>query len=142
MQSTMITNWGYFRNVKGYTSVSLTLTTTESQPVPYTVDAPGVAYYNNGIIAANNVTTVSLPEEVIALSHTERDKGIHAGIQSDQVSLIAQSLYPHSSDTFLCTTNYHHYSSKACILWNVSSQEYNIQKNNIYQYSFDSWHKK
>lgn len=44
---------GFFKGSSFY-DPSLILLTTESQPVYYSVEAPGVGYYDNGTILAND----------------------------------------------------------------------------------------
>ena len=93
--------WGHFKNFVTE-AVSITLITTELQPVPYIIEAPGVTYYHNGTFTTDDVITINLPEDVIVSSHTEQHKGIHASIQCERVTLIGQTIaVSGSSDTFL-----------------------------------------
>ena len=93
--------WGHFKNYVTE-AVSITLITTESQPVSYNIESPGVTYYHNGTFKTNDVITINLPKDVIISSHIEQHKGIHASIQSDRVTLIGQTIaVSGSSDTFL-----------------------------------------
>ena len=93
---------GYFENIRD-TRVSFVLQTTELQSVLYYVEAPGVRYYNNGTLTADNAAVVDLNDSVIVSSHLEQDRGVHLSVGSESVTLIGQiisSSFP-SSDTFL-----------------------------------------
>ena len=72
--------WGHFKNRNDNTEASVILLTTESQPVPYFIEAPGVMYYHNGTLTVNNVAIIDLPDDVLVKSHAEQHKGIHVGI--------------------------------------------------------------
>ena len=93
--------WGHFKNVASDTTVAVILITTESQPVSYIIEAPGVTYYHNGTFTSDNGIMIDLPEDVIVSSHTEQHKGIHASIQSERVTLIGQTISSFTGDTFL-----------------------------------------
>ena len=62
-------------------------------------------YYHNGTLTADNDTIINLPGDVVVTSHAEQHKGIHVGIQSEQVTLIGQTTGLLSSDTFLILPN-------------------------------------
>ena len=93
---------GYFQNTLGDNNVSIVLITTESHPVSYYVESPGVAYYHNGTFTANNETTVSLPDSVIVSSYANNQYfGIHVSIQTDRVTVVGQTVDDFNSDTYL-----------------------------------------
>ena len=79
------------------------LITTESQPVSYFIEAPGLeeVFYHNGTLTVDNDAVIDIPDGAIILSHTEQHKGIHVGIQSEQVTLIGQNLRRTTIDSFL-----------------------------------------
>jgi len=53
---------GYYQNWNQDGPPSILLMTTESKPVSYSIEAPGVGYYRKGIIrVADNEAIVSLP---------------------------------------------------------------------------------
>ena len=93
---------GFYENViRG--SPSIIIMTTESQPVSYSIEIPGIEYYYNGTITANNEDIVDLPGSVVVLSHDDQDKGIYLKTSSDRVTVIGQNAGRRSasSDTFL-----------------------------------------
>ena len=83
-------------------SITITITTSESQPVNYLIEAPGVGYCTNGSVTSDNEVIINLPTTLIALSHNDQDKGIHLMTSSERVTVIGQSLGFRSSGTFLC----------------------------------------
>lgn len=93
---------GYFKNANGDNNVSVSLITTESQPVSYIVEAPRVPYYHNGRLMATHETTVNLPDSVIVTKYAnDQYHGIHVNVQSDRVTVIGQTVGEFNSDTFL-----------------------------------------
>jgi len=84
---------GIFRGQSFY-NPSLILVSTETQPVYYSVEAPGVGYYNNGTILANDSVTVNLCRSIIVSSYNDQNKGIYLKTSSDKVTvnLIGQSV--------------------------------------------------
>ena len=92
----------FFEDVRD-TTASLVLLTTESQPVSYFVEAPGIEDYYNGTLIADNVAIVNLNDTIVVSSHVEQDKGIYLTTESDRVTAIGQTIsatFP-SGDTFL-----------------------------------------
>ena len=92
----------FFEDVRD-TKVSLVLLTTELQPVSYVVEAPGIEDYYNGTLIADDVAVVNLNESIVVSSHAEQDKGIYLATESDQVTVVGQTIsatFP-SGDTFL-----------------------------------------
>ena len=90
---------GYIRNYQNAQS-GIIMMTTESQPVYYLIEAPGVEYYSSGIITCDSDIFITLPNDLITGSY--KRKGIHLMINSHEVTVIGQNLRYNSSDTFLC----------------------------------------
>ena len=90
---------GYIRNRQN-AQPGIIIMTTESQPVHYLIEAPGVGYYSSGIITCDSDIFVTLPNNLITGSYNY--KGIHLMIDSHEVNVIGQNLRYDSSDTFLC----------------------------------------
>jgi len=97
---------GFFKNHYGG-NASIIIMTTELQPVYYSIDIPGIRYYHNGTIIANNEDIVYLPRSVVILSHDDQDKGIYLKTSSDRVTVIGQNLFLTTTtvDTFLALPN-------------------------------------
>ena len=93
--------FSFFKNF-GSGQPSIIITTSESQPVNYSIEAPGVGYYTSGNVTSDNEVILNLPTALITSSHNDQDKGIHLMISSDRVTVIGQNLGIHSSGTFLC----------------------------------------
>ena len=99
--------FGFFKN-SDTVPLSLIITTSESQLVYYSIEAPGEGYYTSGIVTSDNEVIINLPTTLITSSHNDQDKGIHLMISSDRVTVIGQNLVDGSSgDSFFClpTTN-------------------------------------
>ncbi|XP_065903558.1 uncharacterized protein [Dysidea avara] len=95
--------FGFF-NTKSMTSpeeISILVITPESQSVYYSIEAPGEEYYTNGTITSSEQISVNLPTALTTSSHDDRDKGIHLMTSSDKVTVIGQSFFSNSGDTFL-----------------------------------------
>ena len=93
---------GYFKNAHGDNNISVILITTETQPVSYSIEAPGVAYYHNGTFTANSEAIVNLPDSVIVSNYAnDQYYGVYANIQNDRVTVIGQIVGKFNSDTFL-----------------------------------------
>ncbi|XP_065903553.1 uncharacterized protein [Dysidea avara] len=94
--------FGFF-NTTSMTSpekISILVITPESQPVYYSIEAPGEEYYTNGTITGSEQISVNLPTALTTSSHDDRDKGIHLMV-STRVTVIGQSFFSGSTDTFL-----------------------------------------
>ena len=86
--------------------------TTESKPVSYSIEAPGVGYYRKGVIqAADNEAIISLPSKVVVSSHTEQNKGIYLNVSSNLVTVMGQNSQRATSDTFLALPTIHYTDS-------------------------------
>ena len=66
----------------------------------FSIEAPGVGYYYNGILDDNRGLIVDLPTSVEMLRHHDRDKGICVITNSDQVTVIGQNTKKGSSGSF------------------------------------------
>ena len=105
---------GFYRHIHRQ-NASIIILTTESQPVSYSIEIPGIGYYHNGTVTANNEDFLDLPRTAIVLSRGDQYKGIHFKASSDRVTVVGQYLRPTGSsvDTFLsiptmslCTEQY------------------------------------
>ena len=82
-------------------SESFVLTTTESQPVNYSIYIPRNAYRHSGTVTSNNSVTLSLPYNLEVSSYDQIDYGIYLETSSDKVTVIGQNYDPYTSDTYL-----------------------------------------
>jgi len=105
---------GFFTNFKK-TNTSIIILTTESQPVSYSIEIPGIENLS-GNVTSNNEGFVELPSSVIVHSRKDQDNGVYLKTSSDRVTVIGQSVVSHSVDTFLsiptmslCTEEYNYY---------------------------------
>ncbi|XP_065903474.1 uncharacterized protein [Dysidea avara] len=95
--------FGYFTNYNNTEQQpSLIITTSESQPVFYSIEAPGIGYYTTGSVTSDSEVIINLPTTLITSSHNDQDKGIHLMISSDRVTVIGQNVEIYTSDSFLC----------------------------------------
>ena len=92
---------GFFGNYRRRGDASILLTTTERHPVTYFIEAPGVGYYRNGIVSANDVVTLNLPRNVQVNSLSDQEKGIYLTTSSKKITVIGQNLESRTSDAFL-----------------------------------------
>ena len=102
---------------------NIIMTTTESTPVYYRIEAPGIDFCHNGTIIPNiqnNVRlTVNLTGRSNTFPHSVRDKipkGVHIKTSSDKVTVIGESNAQFTIDTFLavplrklCVSEYVYY---------------------------------
>ena len=103
-----------------YLPPSIIITTTESKPVYYRIEAPGIDYCFNGTIIPNAQNVVILPTNLIGKSHTfpsedldKIPKGIYIKTSSDDLTIIGQVLESKQSTPFL------HYQSRICVFKNM-----------------------
>ena len=89
---------GFFES---FATASVILTTTGSQSVNYSIQAPGIGYSNDGTITPNTQSVVTLPNGVKVSSYDDENKGVYLSTSSDQVTVVGQMLRQGSSDTFL-----------------------------------------
>jgi len=71
---------------------SLLLMTTETNPVSYIIEAPGIGFYYNGTVVAGGEAVVNIANEIEMSLHTNGDKGICVRTSSNKVTLIGQSI--------------------------------------------------
>ena len=57
----------------------------------YSIEAPGVGYYDNGTILANSRVVVNLSESVIVSSYNDQNNGIYLKTSSDKLTVTGQS---------------------------------------------------
>ena len=84
------------------------MTTTESTPVYYRIEAPGIDFCRNGTIIPNIQNNIRLTANLTGRSHTfphsvhdKIPKGIYLKTSSNKVTVIGQSNAQFSLDTFL-----------------------------------------
>ena len=77
--------------------------TTDSQPVSYFIEAPGLGVHQNGTVTNDNEAIIQLPSTAEVRSHNEQNKGIYMKTSSDSVTVIGYNLYHggSSADTYL-----------------------------------------
>ena len=92
---------GFFENYfTNDGNISLLLTTTETQPVQYFVEAPGVGYYYNGTVSVDNEVILNLPSSVEVSSIYDQNKGVYLTTSSDSITVIGQNLDRRTGDSF------------------------------------------
>ena len=91
---------GFFINYYGG-SESFVLTTTEVQPVSYSMYIPRTRNRYNGKIIANKSVTLSLPSNLEVSSYNHIDYGIYLETSSDKVTVIGQNYRSDTSDTYI-----------------------------------------
>ena len=74
--------------------------TTDSQPVSYYIQAPGIGFHQNGTITADNEVIVYFPSTAEVTSHVDQNKGIYLKTNSSGVTVIGQNVGG-TDDTFL-----------------------------------------
>ena len=57
----------------------------------YSVEVPGIGYYENGTVLANSRSVVNFSRSVIVSSYSDQNKGIYLKTSSDEVTVIGQS---------------------------------------------------
>jgi len=84
------------------------MTTAESTPVYYRIEAPGIGYCLNGTVIPNTSNVLNLPGNLTGKSTNSplnvRDrvpKGIYLKTSSDKVTVIGQNGGNQSTNTFL-----------------------------------------
>ena len=87
---------------------ALIVTTIESTPVYYRIEAPGLNYHFSGVLIPNTQNVVNLPKNLTGKSNTfpqassdRIPKGIYLKTSSDKVTVVGQSGGYNSLDTFL-----------------------------------------
>ena len=107
---------GFIRNYLGG-QLSVLLINNKLHTVNYSIKAPGVGFYHNGIIAGRNEIIINVPSSLLTLSYNDHNKGIYIETSSDEVTVIGQNELSSTSDTFLslpivntCPTEYIYYA--------------------------------
>ena len=90
---------GFFLNNNGG-SESFILTTTELQPVNYSLYIPRRGYRDSGKFTANNSVTLNIPNMEVS-SYNHIDYGIYLEMSSDKVTVIGQNYESYTSDSYL-----------------------------------------
>ena len=90
----------FFLNYNGG-SASFVLTTSELQPVSYSMYIPRTGDRYNGKITANDCVTLNLPSDMEVSSYSHIDYGIYLKTSSDKVTVIGQNHRSDTSDTYL-----------------------------------------
>ena len=80
--------------------VSILLTTTETQPVQYSIESPGIGYYVNGNLSVDDEVVLNIPSSVEVESIYDQNKGIYLTTSSDSITVIGQNQYRTTSDSF------------------------------------------
>ena len=93
---------GFFLNFRyvNATKISILITTTETQPVQYSVEIPGVGYYRSGILSASNLVVLNISSTTEVTSPNDQDKGIYVTTSSHKVTVVGQNSYSDTSDSF------------------------------------------
>jgi len=106
--------FGYFSNANMNSAVGLTLMTTETDPVSFSIEASD--YFYSGKITPNNRTTVDIPTRLIVSASNSQRNGIFLQTSSDKVTVVGQNFLTQTSDTFtvfpavdLCLETYVYY---------------------------------
>ena len=81
-------------------NISILLITSETQPVQYSMEAPGVGYYRNGTVSAGDEVILNLPSSIQVSSGYHQNNGIYLTTSSDKVTVIGQNLQDYTSDSF------------------------------------------
>ena len=81
---------GFYRSINKNRPIVVILT-TESQPVFYSIEIPGIGYYHNGTVTAKNESIIDLPSSAVVYSPDDQDKGVYVKTSSDRVTVIGQN---------------------------------------------------
>ena len=81
---------GFFKNFRPFYP-AIIISNSEIHPVYYSIEAPGIGYYQNGTIPGSDEVVVNISEVAMVSSYTDQHKGIHLKISSDRVTVIGQS---------------------------------------------------
>ena len=93
--------FGYFKNYNSQGEATVILTTTGSQSVHYSIQAPGIGFSHSGTVLSNAESIITLPNTVQVGSASDEYKGVFLSTSSDQITVVGQMLRTSSSDTFL-----------------------------------------
>ena len=70
---------------------SLIILSRETQPISYSIEAPGVGYYESGNILANDRVILNFTSDILVSSYSDQNKGVYLKTSSDKVSVIGLS---------------------------------------------------
>ena len=90
----------YKPNQGSKADLKLILVNTDSEPVSFTMVAPGIDYANSGTIFPNEWNTVDIPSEAEVSSIDDQNKGIYLTATRNAVTVIGQSINGNYIDTF------------------------------------------
>ena len=111
---------GYYANYDT-TNISVTLTVSESQPVFYSIEIPGLGYSDKGVIASNdNNVVINLPNNVMVSSIDDQNKGVYIMTNSSTMTVFGQNDRFDSSDTFLALPASYLQCSEECVYYGIS----------------------
>ena len=98
---------GFFKNAQGPGTMTLSITTTESAPVPFTVSSSTGQIYS-GIATNSGATSVTLSSSFAVLNNTVRDKGvwIHATEASNKLTVHGMNYASGTADGFVALPCY------------------------------------
>ena len=94
---------GFFENLaqqSTFDNYSIILTTSETNQVHYSMEAPSVGYYKRGTILAGDEAIFYLPSNIDVSSRDHEYFGIHLTTSSSNVTVIGQSLDFVTGDSF------------------------------------------
>ena len=94
---------GFFENLaqqSNFDNLSVILTTSETNQVHYSMEAPSVGFYKRGTILAGDEVFFNLPSNIDVSSDDNQYKGIHLTTSSSNVTVIGQSLDSATGDSF------------------------------------------
>ena len=114
---------GYYANyyTNYYTTkLSVTLTVSESQPVFYSIEIPGLGYSKKGVIAANDNVVINLPSNVMVSSIDDQNKGVYIMTNSSTMTVFGQNDDSFTSDTFLALPASYLQCSEECVYYGIS----------------------
>ena len=86
-------------------NISILLITVETNQVQYYIEAPGIGYFHNGTVSADNAAVLNLTNDVEVLSYDDQDKGIYLITGSNKVTVIGLNLKRYTSDSFFALPN-------------------------------------
>ena len=83
---------GFFKNnVRAY-SPAIIISNSETHPVYYSTEAPGIGYSMNGTIPGSDTVILNVSENVMVSSYNDQNNGIYLKISSDKVTVIGQCI--------------------------------------------------
>ena len=91
---------GYINNYNGG-QASILIISTDTQPVFYSIQAPGIGFHQNGTVTSDGESIVYFPVTTEVTSHTDQNKGIYLKTSSSSVTVIGHSVLMYTDDTFL-----------------------------------------